>query len=326
MRDIWGFLLQTLTASGAAVLLLTGLLVKTCNYLLVDDTSSYTRLTMHELYETADSGENIDTLFLGSSHCFRAYDPQLFTELTGKNSFNLGSSSQNYDTSYYLLREAARYNDLKTVYLDMHYKFLFIDKQDRDLVQANIISDYMRFSLNKLEFLLTTSETDEYTNRFLPFRRNWQQLGDLSYIRSVWEKKQAESYRNYEPVALEDEYYAGRGFVWSDAELNADEITWWDNFTDVPEDMANDSGVTYTLDYIERIVEFCREEGIYHCIRLCIPDVVVLLGEGFSAAGDVEHYGLIFSDGTFLNRLGQAAYSDSRSRRLSCGAMTTAIS
>ena len=25
-----------------------------------------------------------------------------------------------------------RYNDLKTVYLDMHYKFLFIDNQDRD--------------------------------------------------------------------------------------------------------------------------------------------------------------------------------------------------
>ena len=247
-------------AMGLAVAALTGLLVKACNYLLVDDTSSYTRLTMHELYETADSGENIDTLFLGSSHCFRAYDPQLFTELTGKSSFNLGSSSQNYDTSYYLLREAARYHDLETVYLDMHYKFLFIDKKDRDLVQANIISDYMRLSLNKLEFLLTTSEADEYTNRFLPFRRNWQQLGNASYLKDVWEKKQAEGYRAYEPAAGEQEYYAGRGFVWSDAELNADEITWWDNFSDVPEDM--DSDVTYTLDYIGRIVEFCREEGI----------------------------------------------------------------
>ena len=247
-------------AMGLAVAALTGLLVKACNYLLVDDTSSYTRLTMHELYETADSGENIDTLFLGSSHCFRAYDPQLFTELTGKSSFNLGSSSQNYDTSYYLLREAARYHDLETVYLDMHYKFLFIDKKDRDLVQANIISDYMRLSLNKLEFLLTTSEADEYTNRFLPFRRNWQQLGNASYLKDVWEKKQAEGYRAYEPVVGDQEYYAGRGFVWSDAELNADEITWWDNFSDVPEDM--DSDVTYTLDYIGRIVEFCREEGI----------------------------------------------------------------
>ena len=40
-----GFLIM-----GAAVLALTALLMKACNYLLVDDTSSYTRLTMHELY------------------------------------------------------------------------------------------------------------------------------------------------------------------------------------------------------------------------------------------------------------------------------------
>lgn len=243
-----------------AVAFLTGLLVKACNYLLVDDASSYTRLTLHEFYEVSNREENIDVLFLGSSHCFRAYDPQLFTELTGQSSFNLGSSSQNYDTSYYLLREAARYHDLKTVYLDMHYKFLFIDKKDRDLVQANIISDYMRLSPNKLQFLLSTSEADEYTNRFLPFRRNWQKLGDLSYIKSVLEKKQTESYQTYAPVAVDQEYYAGRGFVWSDAVLDAGEITWWDNFGDVPEDM--DSDVTYTLEYIERIVEFCQAEGI----------------------------------------------------------------
>ena len=42
--------------------------------------------------------------------------------------------------------------------------------------------------------------------------------------------------------------------------LHAEEITWWYNFGDVPEDM--DSDVTYTLEYIERIVEFCREEEI----------------------------------------------------------------
>ena len=69
-------------AMALAVAVLLGLLVKACNYLLVDDASSYTRLTLHEFYEAADEGEQIDTLFLGSSHCFRAYDPQLFTELT----------------------------------------------------------------------------------------------------------------------------------------------------------------------------------------------------------------------------------------------------
>lgn len=242
---------------GVLVLMLTGFLVHGCNYLLLDDSQSYTRLTMHELYETE---ENIDTLFLGSSHCFRAYDPQLFTELTGKTSFNLGSSAQNYDTSYYLLREAAKEHDIKTVYLDMHYKFLFIGKEGRDLVQANIISDYMHLSFNKLEFLLQTSESRQLTNRLFPFRREWKKLGDIPYLRDVFEKKQTRAYKNYEPVIAEQEYYAGKGFVYSEQALDAGSITWWDKFGPVAEDM--DSHETYTISYIEKIVEFCREENI----------------------------------------------------------------
>ena len=243
----------------AVIALLCGL-IRLCNYLLMDDSQSYTRLTMHELYERADAGEEIDTLFLGSSHCYRAYDPELYEELTGGTAYNLGSSSQNYDTSYYLLREAARLYDLKTVYLDMYYKFLFMDSEDRDLVQSNIISDYMRPSLNKLSFLLTTTEAKNYTNRFFPFRRSWQELGDFAYVRENLAKKQAESYRKYEPVTVEADQYAGRGFVWSDARLDVDAITWWDNFGKVADDMQLDT--TYPVSYIEKIVSFCREHDI----------------------------------------------------------------
>ena len=254
-QALFGWLLMIV----AVIALLCGL-IRLCNYLLMDDSQSYTRLTMHELYERADAGEEIDTLFLGSSHCYRAYDPELYEELTGRTAYNLGSSSQNYDTSYYLLREAARLYDLKTVYLDMYYKFLFMDSEDRDLVQANIISDYMRPSLNKLSFLLTTTEAKNYTNRFFPFRRSWQELGDFAYVRENLAKKQAESYRKYEPVTVEADRYAGRGFVWSDARLDVDAITWWGNFGKVADDMQLDT--TYPVSYIEKIVSFCREHDI----------------------------------------------------------------
>lgn len=36
--------------TAAAVLVLLWLLVKGCNYLVVDDVNSYTRLTLHEFY------------------------------------------------------------------------------------------------------------------------------------------------------------------------------------------------------------------------------------------------------------------------------------
>lgn len=47
---------------------------KILHYILVDDTSSYTRLTMHELYH-ADS--NIDVLFVGSSHVYQSLNPEI---------------------------------------------------------------------------------------------------------------------------------------------------------------------------------------------------------------------------------------------------------
>ena len=47
-----------------AVAFLTGVLVKACNYLLVDDASSYTRLTLHEFYEVSDRKKILMRCFL----------------------------------------------------------------------------------------------------------------------------------------------------------------------------------------------------------------------------------------------------------------------
>ena len=53
-------------------MLLTAALLAAADFLLVDDVHSYSRVMLQELYR--DAG-NIDTLFLGSSHCYRSVDP-----------------------------------------------------------------------------------------------------------------------------------------------------------------------------------------------------------------------------------------------------------
>ena len=237
------------------ILLLLCLLVKGCNYLVVDDSNSYTRLTLHEFYE---SKEEIETIFLGTSHCFRAYDPVLYEELTGESAYNLGSSSQNIDTSYYLLKEALKYQDIQKVYLDLYHVFLFFHPDNRELVEANIISDYMKPSLNKCCFILSRSDSKHYTNSFFPFRRDWQLLGDFEYIRSNVEKKQQKSYQNYEPVVYDDERYIGKGFVASEAVLNVKEYQWVPKSE--PVDLSEDS--SFARAYLQKIVNLCEKEKI----------------------------------------------------------------
>ena len=61
------------------------------------------------------------------------------------------------------------------------------------------------------------------------------------HLAGIQEKKRTRAYKDYEPVVLEQEYYAGKGFVYSKEELNAEAITWWDNFTPVAEDMNSDN-------------------------------------------------------------------------------------
>ena len=76
-------------AALAAFVLLTAALLAAADFLLVDDVHSYSRVMLQELY--ADAG-NIDTLFLGSSHCYRSVDPAAVDAALGTHSFNAGSS------------------------------------------------------------------------------------------------------------------------------------------------------------------------------------------------------------------------------------------
>ena len=151
--------------SSTAFLVLFLFCGKGFHYLLVDDTQSYTRLMMHEFYNQ----KNIDILFVGSSHCYGALDPEITDELFQANTFNAGSSLQAQDASFALIREAVERYDVKHIYLEMYYLMLANDNyQDREqLTGTYIISDYMRPSLNKVRFLLEASAPKYYINSFI---------------------------------------------------------------------------------------------------------------------------------------------------------------
>ena len=143
---------EILFGGGSALfVLLTAALLAAADFLLVDDVHSYSRVMLQELY--ADAG-NIDTLFLGSSHCYRSVDPAAVDAALGTHSFNAGSSQQLPDGSYYMLREAAAENDLKTVYLEMFYTGYNESRSANVPMACYLLTDHMSAaSLNRYEYL-----------------------------------------------------------------------------------------------------------------------------------------------------------------------------
>ena len=63
---------------------------KVMNYLYIDDTDEFSRYMLHEFYEEE---ENIDRLYLGSSHVFCGINPVILDDINGENNFNLSGSN-----------------------------------------------------------------------------------------------------------------------------------------------------------------------------------------------------------------------------------------
>ena len=66
-----------------------------------------------------DTIQNIDLLFLGSSHAYRGFDNRYF-ERVGITSFNLGSSSQSSVQSNYLLKRYLKQLNPKQVIIEVY--------------------------------------------------------------------------------------------------------------------------------------------------------------------------------------------------------------
>lgn len=232
---------------------ITVLLCMALNFLLVDDVHSYSRVMLDEMY--AQSGE-IDTLFLGASHCYRSFDPAVVDEELGTHSFNAGTSQQLPDGSYYLLLEAAQKNDLDTVYLEMFYTGYNQQKSSDVPLACYLLTDYMpTLSLNRYRYLWEMGGPAAFADLIFPARHT---IASPDEIPELWIAKLTDGYStdSYKYVTYpNEEEYRGNGFVYTygvtpygyDAILDVDPAA---------------PLTAFGLEYLERITDFCAENNI----------------------------------------------------------------
>ena len=151
---------------------------KLLRYVLVDDIQSEVRSVMHEFYQQ----ESIDTLFIGSSLVYCGYDPRILDEVWGENTYIAGTPIQKADGSYYLLKEALKKNDIKTVYVDTYNRHYIDEPEERTKGHMELvyyITDYMKNGWDRFEFLINASGKEHYINSFFVPSRYGNYLLDL---------------------------------------------------------------------------------------------------------------------------------------------------
>lgn len=192
--------LKSIAGMLAGVLIL-GEIIRVLDYLYVSEDSAqiWSRNMLHSFYKE----ENIDNVFLGTSHVYCDINPYLLDELNQQSNFNLSSPGQLMNGSYYLLREADRKNQLSHVYIELYYRYNVNAPDDGgEPIKIKYIynwynTDYMEFSLNKLSFMSTMTDIETYPETWFRFIRYRADLSDWGKVADNISRKKSEEYLNY---------------------------------------------------------------------------------------------------------------------------------
>lgn len=228
------------------------------------DENAWSHVLWHYFYE--DNGR-IENLYLGSSHVFCDLNPTQLDELNGKYNFNLASSGQRLNGSYYLLREADEKNDLSHVYLELYYWCSTKDLLGQDPIEANYYyhwnnTDSMRMSYQKLGYIFSFLNFDNSLETFFPFTRYRTRLDDWKYIKEILEKKNSEAYLSYK---YQEEFRDGNGyeeylpqgyFYTSRIFLDEQRLYWQERILE-KEPIGEKSE-----QYLRKIICYCQKRGI----------------------------------------------------------------
>lgn len=201
---------------------------------------------------SAEKPDTIDVLFLGSSHCWNSYNPQVLWDEYGYTSYNMGQSAQTSIASYYLLQDALLFQkNIKYVVMDVYYVYCY-DQYVNDVSQETNI--YLCFSSNywRKQYI-----DDVYD------RQDWMQQyskEDLYYA-TYWNHNSWKALYQDNFDCIDDRYFVQRkGFCYN---LNA----LYNKSFSIPDCSQFATDERQPLDdvyfeYMQKIVELCKSKNI----------------------------------------------------------------
>lgn len=135
---------------------------------------------------------SIDTIVIGSSHALRSVKPTILNEKMNIHSYNLSSPLMSMYGRYTLLKKEIKRNPVKTIYLELSYNSLMIDKYnlgyEGDLYVLGRLDntferlDYFKNAFTKDERKRVISDTIKRTNHSIIEKGTVVQYETLGYL------------------------------------------------------------------------------------------------------------------------------------------------
>ena len=224
-------------------------------FLLKDDSESYARILMHELY----SQDNIDILYCGASHVSHGITPVLADKITKKNNFSSGTASQTIEGSYAILQQAVKLYKIEKVFFEMDFAVSAkLSKNERNGFSADyLVSEYLKDPSIKFEYLKSISTPKYYLNHILPIGKDKYMSLNPKKLEKKIKAIINNDYFTYVYKSSNSEY-DGKGCV-----LDLDYVPNGSFSNDRNEGCINIQNISDEYkDTIDKIIALCKENNI----------------------------------------------------------------
>lgn len=251
----------------------TVLLILLCDFAFAQ--TGYVRYVLSYFEKTSD---NINTLVLGASHARSAIDPQKIDDVNGTNSFSLAIPGETVKDSYYVLEEACRSKNIKTVIFDIDYQY-WMEPQGEGYFQEPFIYNQFEWkSPVKWQYMVQNMFNLDIRNALT--KRNVYLCTPSAVVTNV-KQKLSQEYKDADIYSLDvsdaNGPYIGKGFF---SRITSGGLPGGDAYVDGWIGRQNDGFDTGVVEKFRKIKKYCDDNGIeLICVTSPItPSVMKKLG------------------------------------------------
>ncbi|MBR4420924.1 MAG: hypothetical protein IKS69_00145 [Erysipelotrichaceae bacterium] len=238
---------------------------------------TYADFYNHEMNLLEDSGAEIDLLMVGDSRLYSSFDPHIFEEKLGlKNVVVASTASQPICGSYYIIKDMIERMKPKKIILGLDCG----EMMEEDKVQGMLLVIDRLSPKYKLEmFRHCFYGTDLfYMLDLYRYRNNLDEM--LSNISA----RKAMVANNWVQEDDGDSYYSYKGFIYRHGSVGTGNMPMYSHST-----FSEDSILQTNVDYLDKCVELCKENGI-ELELISAPTTVMRMYYVDNYKGAVEYY------------------------------------
>ena len=201
---------------------------------------------------------SLDIVFLGSSHSYCTFDPEIFDNKLNTNSFQLGMPLQHPDSTYYTLQEVLNYQNPKMVVMEVYWDLL---QNDFELNQVKTLFQVLENETLKNNYIkedFPLSEKVKYNTNILKYQADYFAYKGNEFNQKIKTKFNVKDKESKKQVGTEE--YRSKGYVYCNYQMLEDEYNKTNQFKNL--DGRDFSFSKTQKDFLLKIINLCKENNI----------------------------------------------------------------